>query len=270
MNEVLTLAYIGGYFWWRRRTRDMLAPISGGAGDPTVHWAVQAWQLAIVTSFVVRFGNTSSDSTRDGIATRLVWDAIQAGVRLAGLALLLVGVWQIREQVRRRVAEIGVDLRIRNTGSGRVPLVAPLGMPALPAAADLEPADDGFWQRVGRLAGAAGADLALLEITGKATRRWALVPPAGDLAAVRAAVPDGAIVTVFAEPPSAADTTAFIPVPADYYHGFLEDDVTGAFSYQTVRPTGVPVFLARARNARRWALYPTESPSSVTAVAGPA
>jgi hypothetical protein len=139
------------------------------------------------------------------------------------------------------------------------------GAAATSASDDLPRADDEFWQQVERLATEAGADLALLETTDSVVRRWALVPGTGDLTAVRAALPAGAIITVFTEPPAAADGTDFTPAPADDYFGFLEDRETGALWFQAVTAKRVPAFLARTRSARRWALYPVNSPAALTA-----
>ncbi|MFD0518688.1 hypothetical protein [Paractinoplanes durhamensis] len=99
----------------------------------------------------------------------------------------------------------------------------------------------------------------MLETTDAVARRWV----SGDLTTIRAALPPGAVVTVFPQPP-AADFTP--PRAADEYHGFLEDDASGALWYQSVRPNRVEAFMARARRARRWALYPADAPDALTAV----
>ncbi|MDI6102823.1 hypothetical protein QLQ12_29815 [Actinoplanes sp. NEAU-A12] len=262
-----TIAALAGFLWWRRATRSMLSEAGDRAGTATSHWTIPAWYLSIGAALTIRSQNKAPDDTRDALATMLTWDAVQTGIRLAGLALLLVGVWKIRARVRGVVAETGVAAR---RPSGKVRLLPPPDRPVAPAPADLGPADDAFWQRVGQLAGSAGGDLALLETTGAVTRRWVLVPSTGELTAVRAALPPGAVVTAFPEPPAATDTTTFAPAPADFYHGFLEDGQSGALRYQVVSPDRMPVFLDRARHARRWALYPTDSRTALHAVVEPA
>ena len=73
----------------------------------------------------------------------------------------------------------------------------------------------------------------------------------------------------FPEPPDASETKGFKPLPADEYHGFLEDAESGAVWYQSVKPNRVGAFLARAHRARRWALYPADSPEALTAAVPP-
>ena len=209
--------------------------------------------------------------TADAPTSDLGLDAFRTAVRVLGICLLVFGVWQIREQIRRTVAESGVALRITDLGplsSAPTPAapLAPLTPATAVSAAGLAPADDDFWDRVRRAAGDAGADLALLETTDALVRRWALIPHDGDLTPVRAALPPGAIVTVFRTPPSAFDAESFTPDPAEEYHGFLEDAESGALWYQSVRPNRIPAFLARTRSARRWGLYPAQPPVALSAV----
>jgi hypothetical protein len=115
-------------------------------------------------------------------------------------------------------------------------------------------------------AGGPGAELAVLESTGPLVNRWALIPASGDVTATRRAIPAGAVVTVFAEPPLEGDPADYTPPAAEAYHGFLQDAESGALWYQMVRPNRVPAFLARAAKARRWALYPTDSETASAAV----
>ena len=263
------VAFIGAFFWWRHNSREMLRKVGDTVGTATRHWTIPAWAATLVASFVLR--QAGGLSTGDDPSSDLGLDAFRAAVRVLGSCLLLFGVLQIREQIRRTISEAGIAFRVTDLGplSSRPTPAAPLA-PLTPAgaasSAGLARADDDFWDRVRHAAVAAGADLAMLETTDTLGRRWALIPHDGDLAAVRGALPPGAIVTVFPEPPSAADTESFTPDPADEYHGFLEDAESGALWYQAVRPNRVPAFLARTRSSRRWALYPTQSPAALSAV----
>jgi hypothetical protein len=264
---LLVFAYIGGFFVWRHHTQRMLQMLGDATGTATQHWTVMAWNLAVGAAFLIRLNAPSSG---DDLATSLGIDAVQMGVRLIGIALLLFGVWQIRAQVRQAVADLGIVMRIgdiaRPSAMPNRPL-APVARDAAPAVDGLPAADDEFWGEVRRTATGQRADLALLESTGTLVHRWMVIPENGDVTAVRAALAPGAVVTVFIEPPAATETKNFAPSPADEYHGFLEDAESGALWYQRVVPKRVPAFLARARSARRWSLYPVGDPNALTAVA---
>jgi len=172
-------------------------------------------------------------------------------------------VWQIREEVHRRVTEAGIHLRFDEPRPPSMPVRT-----LLPAATGEAPvADEEFWGRVARTATGLREDLALLEKTGPLAYRWLLVPADGDLAALRAELAPGAEITVFTEPPAAAETKHYTPLPAESYQGFLEADA-GTLSCQSVSPQRVSAFLARARAARRWALYPMPNPTALRATVG--
>ncbi|WP_127497480.1 hypothetical protein [Actinoplanes solisilvae] len=266
LNIVLLVAYIGAFYWWRAQTRTLLTRVNVEPGAVVTHWGIAGWGLCLGLSFVVRLALSGSGQVDDldSLATALGYDALALTFRLVGLSLLLIGVWQIREQVRLAVAGSGVALRVSDLGSlasaptTAAPL-APLARAEIKAEGE---ADDYFWTRIGEQARAAGADLALLETTGTAVHRWFLVPATGETDAVRAVIAPGAVVTIFAEPP-AADFTA---PEGDEFYGLLEDSETGALWFQSVRPNRVPAFLARARTARRWALYPAASATAQSAV----
>jgi hypothetical protein len=262
---LLVMTYIGAYLWWNKQTRNLLRAAGDPDGTAARHLAIKMWNLAVVAAVAIQLCTPRSTprSTQD-LANRLGWDAVQLGAWLVGLAVLMIGVWQIRAQVTRRVAQGAVALRIDTASRDRSAVAA--ARAANPAADGLPRADDEFWQQVERLAAEAGTDLALLETTDSVVRRWVLVPGTGDLAAVRAALAVGAIITVFAEPPAAADGTDFTPAPADDYFGLVEHSTTGALWFQAVTPDRVPAFLGLARTARRWALYPANSPTALTAV----
>ena len=270
---LLGLGYLVGFAWWRRRTRDMLHSVGDQAGRPVEHWTVMAWYLALAVSFMIRVFDDPTGGKESDLAIWLLWDAAQNSVRVIGLAFLLIAVWQIREQVHAQVARSGVMLRIQDMAPRRsaIPL-SPAARPTPPAppSGDLSPADDDFWRRVAGLATGLRTDVALLETTDSVARRWLLVPASGDLSAVRSALSAGAVLTAFPQPPAATETKGFTPLAADEYHGFLEDDESGALWYQSVKPNRVGAFLARARRARRWALYPANSPDALSAVVKPA
>ena len=260
---LLGLAYIAAFFWWRHDSRAMLRKVGDRTGAATRHWAIPVWTAAIIGSVVLR--QAADPYAPDSPTANLGLDALRTAIRVAGIGVLLIGVWQIREQVRRAVAGSGVALRVSDLGprAAANPL-APLAPAPDVSTAGLPTAGDEFWATVsGR---AVDADLAMLETTEGPVRRWVVIPRGGDLTAIRAAVAPGAIVTVFAEPPAAAPTDEVTPAPAEVYHGFLEDAASGALWYQSVRPNRVPAFLARARSARRWGLYPADAATALTAV----
>ncbi|MFF5080137.1 hypothetical protein ACFY36_24045 [Actinoplanes sp. NPDC000266] len=263
LATALVVAYVGTYLWWRKKTLEILHRI--GAGPALLrHWSMNAWGMCLVLSIVV-----SLLSSNDALATMLGWEAAIQAIRVAGLAFLLYGVWQLRLTIRRAVADAGVAFRIGDTGTAVAKPVPAQPLPPVTRAetpTGLPLADDAFWEGVGRLAAEAGAELALLETTEGVARRWALIPATGDVTALRAAVPPGAIVTVYPEPPSEATPDDFTPAEAEEYYGFLEDAASGSLWYQTVRPNRVPAFLARTRSARRWALYPATSSTALTAI----
>ncbi|XVU24423.1 hypothetical protein ACQPZJ_45585 [Actinoplanes sp. CA-054009] len=261
---LLAVAYLGGFYWWRHNSRQVLRRIGDLQGAATVHWAVYAWYGTLGLSFAVSV--SARDPYSGDQAADLGLQALRTGIRVVGLAFLLFGVWQIREQIHRALAASGITLRISDLGprAGANPLP-----PLTPttAAVDLPVADADFWTGVRHLADDAGAELAMLETTDGIVRRWFLIPPGSDLAAVRAAAAPGAVLTVYPSPPSQTETEGFTPPEADEYYGFLEDAASGSLWYQTVRPNRIPAFLARTRSARRWALYPAQSPTALTAVA---
>lgn len=260
---LLGVAYIVAFLWWRHNTRELLRKVGDEAGSATRHWAIPVWTAALVASVLLR--QAADPYAADGPAAELGLDALRTAIRVAGIGVLLLGVWQIRQQVRRTVAESGVVLRVTDLGPRATANPLPPPAPASDVSmASLPRADENFWDAVRRRA--AVADLVMLETTEGPVRRWTLLPRGGDLASIRATVPPGAIVTVFAEPPTAAGTEDFTPVEASGYHGFLEDAESGALWYQPVPPRRVPAFLARTRSARRWALYPVESATALTAV----
>jgi hypothetical protein len=253
---VVLLAYVAGFALWRRETQQMLDNIGDSRTPVTVHWTITAWNLAVGLAFMIRFtAERSGDPAAD-----LTVDAVQNGVRMAGLACLLIGVWQIRDEVHRRVAEAGIHLRHDEARPSSLPVRTLLAE----ATGEAPEADEDFWTRVTRTATGMRADLALLETTGPLAHRWLLVPADGDLTAVRAELVPGAEITVFTEPPAATETRHYTPLPAESYHGFLEDE-KGVRTFQSVTARRVPAFLARARTARRWALYPLPDPASLTA-----
>lgn len=257
LSLLVGIGYVAVFAWWRHRTKELLRRVGDPDGNAAVHWMVQAWYLALGGSFAL--GLAGSDTTY-GDDDWLLFAAVQTGLRLVGLTLLLLAVWQIREQVRAQVVRSGVVLHVPRRDA--VPLK--LGAPTAPssAPAELPPADDAFWARVAEF----GPGIALLETTDAVARRWLVVPDDGDLTAVRASLPAGAVVTAFPLPPAESGTEDFRAPAADDYYGFLEDGASGALWYQSVKPNRVEAFLARARRARRWALYAATDPDARSAV----
>ncbi|MFF5288114.1 hypothetical protein [Paractinoplanes globisporus] len=280
---LLGFGYLAGFVLWRRRTKEMLDSVGEENPHTLWHWSVTAWYFTLAASIMIRFANNPDspddsasytsvsnvsasvlDTPEERLASWLAWDAAQIGARLVALTFLLIAVWQIREQVRERVAAAGVVLRVRDMARPSAMPLPAAARPAPPAArpTGLPPADEDFWRRVAALATGRRAGIAVLETTDGLAHRWLLVPESGDLGAVRSAVAPGAVVTAYQEPPDATETKGFTPLPAGEYHGFLEDADSGALWYQSVKPNRVAAFLARARRARRWALYPANSPEN--------
>jgi hypothetical protein len=269
---LLGFAYIAGFIWWRRHTTAMLDSVGVSDKESVWHWTVGGWYSALAASFMIRFAANQTVTDDHDLPSWLAWDAAGTGARLVGLSFLLIAVWQIRDQVHAKVAESGVILRIRDLAPrpSTVPLpAAVLPVPPGPQSAELLVADDDFWRRVSALATGLRTEIAVLETTDGLARRWLLVPSSGRLAEVRSAMAPGAVVTAFPQPPAATETKAFTPRPADQYHGLLEDNESGALWYQSIRPNRVGAFLAQARRARRWALYPTAGPDALSAVIPP-
>ena len=285
-NLLLLFVYVAGFIMWRRRSRSMLRRFVADPETPLRHWSIPAWNAAIGASALISLNSLGADpSSLDEAASTLGVDALRWGVRIVGLAVLLIGIVQIRGQVRRAIAEPRVPAPAAprlapvtaSAGSVSAPATATATATAtaprrqirplepVPGAADLPPADDAFWERVRDAA--AGADLALLERTGAQTYRWKLVPAGGDVTIVRAALRPGAVVTVFTETPSIQPPgKKYKPIAAEEYHGFMESDKTGAIWYQHVNQWRLPDFLARAGTIGRWALYPMDDSAALCAV----
>ncbi|MEV4642910.1 hypothetical protein AB0J80_36775 [Actinoplanes sp. NPDC049548] len=262
---LLVLGYVGGFVWWQHSTRQLLRRIGDSTGAAARHWAVGAWNGLIVAGFLIRFAITSSSGEPE---TRIAYTSLGVGLRVVAISLLLIGVWEIRGQVREAVADSGVVLRVEDMPARASAIPAQLlAAPAAPApAADLPDADDEFWDRVRRTAAGLRQDLALLESSGPYEHRWLWVPASGDVTSARAAVAPDAVITIFSKPPVANEAKGFEPEPAEGYHGFLEDAESGVLWFQSVAPHRVPMFLARARSAARWGLYPIGDPTAITAV----
>jgi hypothetical protein len=260
--SLLGFAYIIGFVFWRRRTKAMLQSVGVPGKEPVWHWTVAAWYFALAASFMIRLANNPAVAEEDDLPPWLAWDAAATGARLLGLGALVVAVWQIRVQVRATIADAGVILRIGDIAPRRS--AVPLKVAARAVFSPGNPADDDFWRRVSGLATGRRTEIALLETTDGYARRWFLVPASGQLDKIRSLLAPGAVVTAFPEPPAATETKGFSPGPADEYHGFL-DDGDGP-RYQLVRPSRVGAFLAQARRAQRWALYPATAPDALSAV----
>lgn len=269
VNLMLLFAYLAGFIIWRRRSRDMLGRFVADSETPLRHWSIPAWNAAIGASALISLKALgSAPSNLDEAVSALGIDALRWGVRIVGVVVLMVGIVQIRGQIRRAIAEPRVlapivPRPVPVATSVPVAAAAPARqarvLEPVPGAETLSPADDSFWERV--RGAAAGADLALLERTGVQTYKWRLVPAGGDVDAVRAVVRPGAVVTVFLETPSGQE-----PGKAEEFHGFLESEATGAIWYQQVNRRRLPSFLERAATMKRWALYPVQDADAISAV----
>jgi hypothetical protein len=260
LNLLVVLAYVTALELWRRHTRRMLARIGDDSGSAVRHWTLLAFNLAIGASFLLRL---NGPAFYEGVNSRITFEALQMGIRALGLSLLILGVWQVRIQVRAAVAEAGILLRRTGVPKYSAAPAAPLTSSDAPHE-DVRAADDEYWTEVSELAASTGADLALLEAAGPLAHRWHVIPKSGDVDAIRGEIPPGAVLTVFPIPPTAEDATGFTPPPADRYHSFLETQA-GDLQYQSVSDKRVPAFLARTQIASRWALYPTETPDALRA-----
>ncbi|WP_127506491.1 hypothetical protein [Actinoplanes solisilvae] len=245
-----SIGYFIGFFVWRNRTARMLE--DRGHQVPLTHWAITAWLISVGATFVIRFVATSPDIVSD-LPTALWIDAALTAARVAGMALLLVGVFALREIVRETVA----TRRAHSSDERRSALPDRVAGEPTPA----QVAADDFWEQARRTASGLRADLALLEVSPSGDRRWLLV--SADVSQVRTAVNPSATLVLYPTPPGEGGTRGFKPAPADRYHGFLEDKNTGALAYESVPDRKVGAFLSRARSARRWALYRPEDPAAL-------
>ncbi|MFI7547641.1 hypothetical protein [Actinoplanes sp. NPDC049599] len=278
VNLLLILVYVGGFYRWRRRSRDILRRFVSNPDTQVRHWSILAWYAALVATVLISLTNFGAEpGNRDEAVSTLGVNALHWGVRTVGLALLAIGIVQIRDRVRRVIAEPRIPApaaprpapAAAPAGSAPVTATAPKSpvrvLEPVPGSAGLPPADDAFWERVRDTA--ADADLALLQRTGGQAYGWKLVPAGGDISTVRAALRAGAVVTVFTETPSAqAPGKKYKPVAAEEYHGFLESGETGAIWYQPVDRWRLQAFLTRAGSAGRWALYPVTDAAALRAV----
>jgi hypothetical protein len=273
---VIVIAYLFAQFRWQRETTSMLWTFGISDTRVSYHWAAYAWRFALLIAAAVRVvgGSLVAPQSPDPSPSDLVPEMLlyAAGhlVRMLALIVLLYGVWRIRDQVRQAVAVSGAaptpaQLGLRRNRTPAAPL--PAARVAALATAATPQADDYFWARARELSAEKGADLALLESTSAWVRRWLLVPAAGPIDAVRAAVPPGSVVTVFPEPPQPGDTAPPEPPESDpgtEWFGLIED--AGTLRFQRLAPTRLPVWLAQARAAHRWGLYRTDDPAALTAV----
>ncbi|GGN98110.1 hypothetical protein GCM10010112_90900 [Actinoplanes lobatus] len=249
LHFVLLGAYIGGFYLWRHRTREMLGYFVPADADGAVwHWSVPVWSLLVGIPAVVRRHDPASGSD---VVSALGVDALLDAVRIAGITVLLIGVVAIRDQVRQAI----VDSRKPRTTAE----------PALvPAEFTEGVADDGWWWQVRDTV--EEQDLVLLASTGEGEHRWLLIPRGGDPAKARDAIPPGATITAFPEPPAGGVADGWEPPAAEEYHGLLKEPADGALRYRRVGAGEVTVFLEAARAALSWGLYPVDAPDAVVAV----
>src|SRR5262249_24521987 len=91
-SVLLGFAYLAGFVWWRKHTREMLDSVGGRSAHATDHWTVAAFYIGLAMSFTIRFANRPTSYENNDAPTWLAWDALQTGVRLIALAFLLVAV----------------------------------------------------------------------------------------------------------------------------------------------------------------------------------
>lgn len=186
----------------------------------------------------------------------LLFIILRMAVRIAGLTVLLIGIVQIREQVRWAIAQPRpVPVFVPPPPPPvTVPAAAGAAAPVaveqpVPGSEGLPPADQDFWGPF------RDREIAVLERTGAQSFAWRLIPAGGDVSTFR----PGAVVTVFTEPLATEPPgRKFQPTAADGYHGLLESAETGAIWYQHVYRWGLPAFLKRAGSGGRWALFPAQ------------
>ncbi|MEU8660250.1 hypothetical protein [Actinoplanes philippinensis] len=249
LHFVLLGAYIGGFYLWRHRTREMLGRFVPADADAAVwHWSVPVWSLLIGIPAVLRRHDPTSGS--DAVSALEV-DALLDAVRIAGITVLLIGVVAIRDQVRQAIAD------------ARTPRAT--AEPALiPAEFTEGVADDGWWWQVRETV--QEQDLVLLASTGEGEHRWLLIPRDGDPVKARDTIPPGATIIAFPDPPTSGLADAWEPPAAEAYHGLLREPADGALRYRRVGAAEVTAFLESARTALSWGLYPVGAPDAVVAV----
>ncbi|MBW6440083.1 hypothetical protein KZ829_40805 [Actinoplanes hulinensis] len=113
-------AYLVGFFVWRRRTKEALRGYVAEPDGLLSHWSVPVWNAAIVASFLIRMNVDTSAEDIDGMVRAVQVEALQHAVRLAGLTVLLIGLWEIRDRVRAGFRDSGVMRQTRRT-PGRIP-----------------------------------------------------------------------------------------------------------------------------------------------------
>ncbi|MEU8242660.1 hypothetical protein AB0C07_30770 [Actinoplanes missouriensis] len=120
LGTALILAYLIGFFVWRHRTKEALRGYVSEPDGVLSHWSVPVWNAAILASFLLRFNVDTSAEDVDGMVRTVQVEALQNGLRLAGLTVLLIGIWEIRDRVRAGIRDSGVMRRTRRT-EGTIP-----------------------------------------------------------------------------------------------------------------------------------------------------
>ncbi|GAA0473838.1 hypothetical protein Aca07nite_83630 [Actinoplanes capillaceus] len=108
-------AYLVGFFVWRRRTKEALRGYVSEPDKLLSHWSVPVWNAAIFASFLIRMNVDTSAEDIDGMVRAVQVEALQNAMRLAGLTVLLIGVWEIRDRVRAGFRDSGVMQRTRRS-----------------------------------------------------------------------------------------------------------------------------------------------------------
>ncbi|BBH64146.1 hypothetical protein ACTI_08310 [Actinoplanes sp. OR16] len=116
----LIVAYLVGFLVWRHRTKEVLRGYVDEPDRVLSHWAVPVWNAAVGMSFLIGLYMDTSAADIDAMVRTVQIEALQNGLRLAGLTVLLIGVWEIRDRVRVGFRDSGKMRRIKRT-EGRIP-----------------------------------------------------------------------------------------------------------------------------------------------------
>ena len=258
---VLTVACLGVFVWWRSSTRQLLRSIGDDEHAGLKHWTPQVALRLLTASIAIRvIGNFLG---RDDPAMLLFIGGLGLAVRMLALTVTAIGVWRIWTGIRTTMATPPAPRT--QTPSQWSTATRPTSLDTT----DLPPADDDFWNRVRSMSLAANGELPLLESTSTVIRRWTLIPSASDIDEIRRALRPGTVVTVFPTPPQPVGTPLTVRFIADEDVELLslsEDAETGMLWFQLLQPSRVDSWLAKARSAKRYALFRADDPAAATAV----
>ncbi|WP_238017299.1 hypothetical protein KZZ52_25415 [Dactylosporangium sp. AC04546] len=212
------------------------------------------WRIGIAATVAAAVALPRATVFEPGaFATRLHWMIPILVARLALTALVMAALFGVRRRVHEVLLASGVPPRPdprRDTGpSLRAAPLTPF--PARPVTV----ADDAWWAEVAARASAAGEPLPLLESWGATRRRWLLVAPSADLAALRATLLPGATVTLFGPPGDGPGAL-----------GLIEEPGSGTLRFDRIdTPEQLAAWHRRAADAPRSARYALDDPAALSA-----